>query len=577
MEEIDDDGDGARCALPFRERLVAVANRDRDLDDAELVVCGTFCGGARDAPRDLGGVRHAVLADAHARDGPRSERPKTVVHVGEAKARRRALERARQGEQRPPRGRHVGAAGEAVAERNVGALGDGRGEREDVTAAMLTVGVHGDERLERAFLGLPAWLEREATRRLQRRALTEVHSVSSNDDAQAGRRSAQRVLVDRRRASVVDEEHADPIAGRYRVREVDEGPGEAPFLVERRHEHGDAHAATLPYFQGDRGLFLRSRASACAPREALSWCSGLPLAPYSAVYFDGHFVSPHGDEAGRERPCVPVTDPGYLLGEGVFATMHGYDGVCFRAERHLETLVRGAALFGMTLPSGIDRIIAIADEAASRTRVRHAYVRVTLTRSADEARPVLTVLSRPLDVPSTDDYASGVASTIVSARRLPPACLDGTIKMTSYAPQVLARREAASRGVGPGEGIMLAVDGSLACGTMANLFLVKGDALLTPSLASGCRAGVTRELVLEVAARVGLTAREETLDPAALFDADEAFFTSSRVECLPIATVDGRAIGGADHPHATALRSAMLAVVTDETTLATMSERRGIA
>ena len=67
--------------------------------------------------------------------------------------------------------------------------------------------------------------------------------------------------------------------------------------------------------------------------------------------------------------------------------------------------------------------------------------------------------------------------------------------------------------------------------------------LLTPSLASGCRAGVTRELVLEVAARVGLTAREETLDLAALFDADEAFFTSSRVECLPIATVDGRAIG----------------------------------
>ena len=303
----------------------------------------------------------------------------------------------------------------------------------------------------------------------------------------------------------------------------------------------------------------------------------MPVAPYSAVYFDGRFVPLHGEGADGGWPRVPVTDPGYLLGEGVFATMHGYDGVCFRAERHLKTLVRGAALFGMTLPTGIDRLIAIADEAASRTRVRDAYVRVTLTRSSDDAHPVLSVLSRPLDVPTADDYVRGVASTIVTARRIPPACLDGTIKMTSYAPQVLARREAASRGVGPGEGIVLAVDGSLACGTMANLFLVKGDALLTPSLASGCRAGVTREVVLEVAARAGLTAREEILDPAALFDADEAFFTSSRVECLPIATVDGRAIGRADHSRASALRSALRSVVTDETTLATMSERRGIS
>jgi branched-chain amino acid aminotransferase len=128
-----------------------------------------------------------------------------------------------------------------------------------------------------------------------------------------------------------------------------------------------------------------------------------------------------------------------------------------------------------------------------------------------------------------------------------------------------------------GEGIVLAVDGSLACGTMANLFVVRGDTLLTPSLASGCRAGVTREVVLEIAARVGLTAREEALDQSALFDADEAFFTSSRVECLPIAAVDGRAVGGSDHPHTAALRSALRAVVTDETTLATLSERRGIA
>jgi branched-chain amino acid aminotransferase len=304
----------------------------------------------------------------------------------------------------------------------------------------------------------------------------------------------------------------------------------------------------------------------------------LSVAPYSAVYFAGRFVPPQGDEAR-----VPITDPGYLLGEGVFATMHGYDGVCFRAERHLETFVRGAETFGLALPVGIERIIAIADEAASRTRVRDAYVRVTLTRGSDPERAALSVLSRPLDVPSVDDYARGVASAVVATRRVPPACMDPTVKTPSYAPQVIARRQAAALGVGPGEGIMLAVDGSLACGTMANLFLVRADALLTPPVSSGCRAGVTRELVLELAGRVGLTAREEPLDPAALSDADEAFFTSSRVECLPIATVDGRAIGAArsggpaGHPRTTALRAALRAVASEETTKATISQRRGIA
>jgi branched-chain amino acid aminotransferase len=304
----------------------------------------------------------------------------------------------------------------------------------------------------------------------------------------------------------------------------------------------------------------------------------LTAVPYSAVYFEGRFVPPDSAEAR-----VPLTDPGYLLGDGVFATMHGYDGVCFRAERHLAILARGAQLFGLPMPFGNDRLVAIADEAASRTRVRDAYVRVTLTRTSDEARPALSVLSRPLDVPTPDDYAGGVKATIVSARRIPPACVDPTVKSTSYAPLVLARREARARGVGAGEGIMLAVDGSLACGTMANLFLVKGDELLTPSLGTGCRAGVTREAVLEVARRVGLTPREATLPLEALFDAEEAFFTSSRVECLPIASVDGRDIGRAPAPdekrapRTAALRGALRALVSDESTFATMSERRGTA
>lgn len=307
----------------------------------------------------------------------------------------------------------------------------------------------------------------------------------------------------------------------------------------------------------------------CAPHGALPWWLVVSAAPFSAVFFQGRFMPP--DEAR-----VSITDRGYLLGEGVFATLRGYDGVCFRADRHLAILARGAAMFGLPLPLGADRLLAIADEAAARTGARDAYVRFTLTSGAG-GEPTLSVLSRPLVTPSADDYARGVGATFVTGRRVPPACMDGTVKTTSYAPQVLARRESVARGIGEGEGIMLAVDGSLACGTMANLFLVAGDTLLTPSLASGCRSGVTRSTVLEIAESVGLVPREEPIAPEQLFEVDEAFFTSSRVECLPIATVDGRAVGRsrsgeARHPRTTALRARLRALVAEEAALS--SSRR---
>lgn len=236
-----------------------------------------------------------------------------------------------------------------------------------------------------------------------------------------------------------------------------------------------------------------------------------------------------------------ITDPGYLLGEGVFATMRGYDGVCFASDRHLATLARGAELFGLAIPMSLDALADLADDAATKSGAAQAYVRVTLARGRDDSA-VLSIVSKAFDVPSPAAHANGIDVVTVSLRRVPPECGDPTVKSTSYGREVLARREVAAKNAG--EGIVLAVDGSLACGTMASLFLVRGSELLTPSLASGCRAGVTRSTILGLAERAGLRAREERIAPSALLEADEVFFASTRVECLPVARIDGRATPG---------------------------------
>lgn len=244
---------------------------------------------------------------------------------------------------------------------------------------------------------------------------------------------------------------------------------------------------------------------------------------------------------------VALDDRGYLLGDGVFATLRGYDGVCFRKADHLAGLLRGAELLGLGLPEGAarDALDLLCDEAARRTGERDAYVRITLTRG-----PRLSILARALDAPPEDAYARGVQAVTVRTRRRPP--LDPVVKTTSYALEIAARREAEAAGAA--EGVQLALDGALAGGAMSNLFAVAGRRLLTPSVESGCRDGVTRRAVLALAARAGLEAAEARLAPEVLFEADELFFTSTRVECLPLSRLDGRALAST-FPKTAALRA----------------------
>jgi branched-subunit amino acid aminotransferase/4-amino-4-deoxychorismate lyase len=119
-------------------------------------------------------------------------------------------------------------------------------------------------------------------------------------------------------------------------------------------------------------------------------------------------------------------------------------------------------------------------------------------------------------------------------------------KTTSYLGAVFARRDIGRRGFL--EGIQLGVGGEVVSGTVSNVFVVRDDLLLTPWTASGCRPGVTREVVLEIAARLGLRTQERALGLEDVENGDEVFFTNTMMECLPVATIDGRAVRRAAGP-----------------------------
>lgn len=255
---------------------------------------------------------------------------------------------------------------------------------------------------------------------------------------------------------------------------------------------------------------------------AESWC-----------WIDGRVLS--SDEA-----TIGVTDHGLTVGDGIFETMKVVDDVPFALTRHLRRLHRSADALELVLPLSDDELgaaCAAAIVAARNAGAPAGRVRLTVTGGpgpagsdrGDAPATVLVVTSPP----GRWEAATRVAT--VPFTRNPTGAMSG-VKSTSYAENVVALSRA--HAAGASEAIFADVNGRLSEGTGSNVFVVQDRALLTPSLATGCLAGITRELVLEVTDAVETD--ELTLDD--LRTADEAFLTSSTRDVQTIAGVDDRSL-----------------------------------
>lgn len=244
---------------------------------------------------------------------------------------------------------------------------------------------------------------------------------------------------------------------------------------------------------------------------------------------------------------VSVLDRGLLLGEGVFETMRAYEGRIFALNRHMDRLRDGARVLGLKIPAGIERGLADLLEA---NKLKDARVRLTVTSGPGgpgllgaDVEPTVIALAHKLE-----DSGGAKRAITLPMRKYASTSLTG-IKTISYGENLMGRKMAAEAGVD--EGIFLNTDGDICEGTASNVFLIRYGALYTPSLASGCLPGITRDIVLECAADAGLTPHEEAISPLDLIQAEEAFLTSSTREIMPLVEVDGRSIGSGEPGPAT--------------------------
>jgi D-amino acid aminotransferase len=255
-----------------------------------------------------------------------------------------------------------------------------------------------------------------------------------------------------------------------------------------------------------------------------------------------------GDLVPLDQARVSVLDRGFRTGEGVFETLRVYGDHPFRLDAHLDRALAGALRLAFDAPPRADLRTAVTELIAAN---RGAFpgdsgLRLTVTPGvldplsafpgAATGSPTVVATLQALAI-DPRIHTDGIrAMTVRRARELPQ------VKAVSYAAANLARREA--RRAGADEALLVADDDTVLEGAASNLFVLVGGHLATPPVDAGILAGVTRAVVLEVAAEQGLAVEQRRLSLDDVLAADEVFVTASTREVVPVAAIDGRPVGG---------------------------------
>jgi branched-chain amino acid aminotransferase len=271
----------------------------------------------------------------------------------------------------------------------------------------------------------------------------------------------------------------------------------------------------------------------------------------------GAFVNVNGRISSGEQAAISIFDHGFLYGEGVYETVRTYNGEPFLFDRHLARLRKSAAMIMLDVPFTDQEFLRRSQDtmaAAGLARgadgiVNESYIRILHTRGigdltydpAATPKPSLVIIVKPLPVTPEEQYEHGVKVCMVDIIRNHPQSVNPLIKSNNLLNNALCMQQAMRRG--GVEGVFRNYRGELSECSQSNLFIVSNGVVRTPPLDAGLLAGITRAFVFELGQGVGVKVEEAVLKDADLFDADEAFFTSSTKEIMPIVEVDDRKVG----------------------------------
>ncbi len=274
------------------------------------------------------------------------------------------------------------------------------------------------------------------------------------------------------------------------------------------------------------------------------------------IYLNGEFIP-------KEQALISVDDRGFLFGDGIYEVTAAYEGKLFRWERHLARMRRGLSALRIDFdPATLEEVHRrlIRDNDLSDAPVSYVYAQITRGVAprthkfpADPVRPTVYMFAGQYHRPSREEWGRGYRAVTVQDQRWARRDLK-TIQLLA---NVLGAQEGVDRGV---HEIVYVSDGLAIEGSHNNLFMVYDGTLVTHPTSNQILPGITREVVLELAQRLGIPVQERPVPLGEFFRADEVFHSGTLSEVKPCVEVDGRPVGtGKVGPVTTALFDAFLA------------------
>jgi len=262
-----------------------------------------------------------------------------------------------------------------------------------------------------------------------------------------------------------------------------------------------------------------------------------------------------GELVAADEATINVRDRGFLYGDAAFETMRAYGGRIFEWEAHIDRLAETCEILGLDHGLTADELRDRVDDTLDANGLQEVYVRLSITRGVQpgkltpdtEVDPTVVIIVSPLPRGGSSGQPvwDGPATLqTVKTKRVPDQSIPARAKTHNYLNGILARLEL--RVTGADEAMLVDLDGNVSEGATSNLFFVRDNALRTPTLDGPILPGITRRVVLELAADEGIPVDEGTYKPDEIRSADEVFLTNSTWELRPVETVDGLSVGDAD-------------------------------
>ena len=257
----------------------------------------------------------------------------------------------------------------------------------------------------------------------------------------------------------------------------------------------------------------------------------------TTAYLNGTFLP-------LEDASVPVMDRGFLFGDGVYEVIPVYAGRLFRLAHHLQRLRNSLQAVHIDNPLADSDWETMLTELVNRNAIPDQAVYLQVTRGVAAKRdhafpadtqPTLFAMSTPMTASADiDSIAGATAITLPDVRW--KLC---NIKAITLLPNVMLRQQAVDAGAV--EAILIK-DGYAIEGAASNVFIVKNDLLITPPNGPALLPGITRDLIIELAANHAIPFREADITEAELFAADEIWLSSSTREISPVTLLDDTVI-----------------------------------